>query len=159
MGSLQEALPSSRMSKMRIPNTWLGGPLALAVSWVKKENLLVESTWEGVVTSAHRLLPPDTTSTSFAIADMGSGAYREDVITSRWWDAEARKLLMTAMIGKVKMLCSLLPREDEKTAIKYLKELPDLDMLFALRYRDQDFSREQHAAPPAFRIGVFADEG
>jgi hypothetical protein len=104
-------------------------------------------------------LPPATTSTSFAIADLGSGASREDVITSRWWDAEARKMLITAMIGKVKVLCSLLPREDEKTAIKYLKGRPDLDMLLALHYRDQDFSREQHAAPPAFRIGVFVDEG
>ncbi|PVH69308.1 hypothetical protein DL98DRAFT_541705 [Cadophora sp. DSE1049] len=104
-------------------------------------------------------LLPATTSTSFAIADMGSGASREDVITSRWWDAEARKMLMTAVISKVKVICSLLPREDEKTAIKYLKVLPDLDMLFALHYRDQDFSREQHAATPAFRIGVFVDEG
>ncbi|KAH6704087.1 hypothetical protein BKA61DRAFT_660758 [Leptodontidium sp. MPI-SDFR-AT-0119] len=104
-------------------------------------------------------LPPATSSTSFAIADLGSGASREDVITSRWWDVEARKMLITAMISKVEVLCSLLPREDEKTAIKYLKGRPDLDMLLALHYRDQDFSREQHAAPPAFQIRVFVDEG
>lgn len=46
------------------------------------------------------------------------------------------------MISKVEVLYSLLPREDEKTAIKYLKGRLDLDMLLALYYRDQDFSRE-----------------
>lgn len=65
------------------------------------------------------MLPPAAIYTSFAIADMGSGASREDVITSGWWDTEARRILMTVMIGKVKIICSLLPREDLKTVIKY----------------------------------------
>lgn len=68
-------------------------------------------------------------------------------------------MLITAMISKVKVLCSLLPRENKKTAIKYLKGRPDLDMLLVLYYRDQDFSREQYAAPPVFRIGVFVNKG
>ena len=53
-------------------------------------------------------------------------------------------MLMTATIGKFKVICSFLLPEDEKTAIIYVKVRPDLDMLFA-RIADQDFSREQHA--------------
>jgi hypothetical protein len=49
VGSFEEALPSSCMSKMRITDGWLRGPLALGRILRKRKNLLVESTWEVVV--------------------------------------------------------------------------------------------------------------
>jgi len=45
--------------------------------------------------------------------------------------SKSSEMLITATIGKFKVICSLLPVGDEKTATKHLK-VPDLDMLFAL---------------------------
>lgn len=58
-------------------------------------------------------LSSTTTSTRQAIADMESGASREDVIASKWWKAKAQKILMTtANIGKVEIICIPLPVKD-----------------------------------------------
>jgi len=79
---------------------------------------------------------------------MGSGASREDVIDSKWWEAKAQQILVTTTnIGKVEVICSLIPFEDEKIAIRLLKGRPDLDTLFVLHCRYQDLYKEERAEP------------
>lgn len=41
--------------------------------------------------------------------------------------SKSSEMLMTATIGRFKVICSLRPMEDEKTAIKCLKVRQDLD--------------------------------
>jgi len=90
---------------------------------------------------------------------MGSGASREGVIASKWWEAKAQKMLMTTTnMGKVEVICSLLPVKDEKTAIRLLKARPDLDTLFALHCRYQDLSKEQRVDPSNLAVDFKANE-
>ncbi|TVY17568.1 hypothetical protein LARI1_G004948 [Lachnellula arida] len=70
---------------------------------------------------------------------MGSEISREDVIASKWWEAKARKMLITTTnISKVEGICSLIPFYDETNTIGLLKARPDLEKLFALHCRDQE---------------------
>ena len=90
---------------------------------------------------------------------MGSGPSREDVIVSKWWEAKAQKVLIsTTKPGKVEVICSLLPFEDEKTAIRLLKARTDLDTLFALHCKYQDLSMEQRADPSSLTVDSKANE-
>jgi len=52
---------------------------------------------------------------------MGSGAFHEKMIASKWWETKAQKMLITTTIGKVEVICSLLPLEDGKFVVKLLK--------------------------------------
>jgi hypothetical protein len=68
------------------------------------------------------------------------------MITSEWLEAKSQAILRTSTnIGKVRVICSLLPIQDGKTVIKLLKARPDLDTLFALYCSDQNLSKEQRA--------------
>lgn len=85
-------------------------------------------------------------------------ASSEDVIASRWWEAKAQKMLMTTTnTDKVKVICSLLPVENEEITIRLLKARPDLDTLFALHCGDQDPSKER-ADPLALTVDFKANE-
>jgi hypothetical protein len=84
---------------------------------------------------------------------------REKVIASKWWEAKAQEMLKTTRdIGKVEVAYALLPMEDEKTAIRLLKERPDLDTLCALHCRYQDLSKEQRTDPSKLALDVKANE-
>jgi hypothetical protein len=77
---------------------------------------------------------------------MGSGASREDVIDSKWWEAKAQQMLVTTTkTGKVEVICSLIPFEDERIALGPLKARSDLDTLFTLHYRGQKIPGQQNA--------------
>lgn len=89
---------------------------------------------------------------------MGSGASRENVITSKWWEAKAQKMLMTTTVGKVEVVCSLLPLEDERTVIELLKARPDIDTLFVLHCRDRGLSKEKCADPSDLTVDSKANE-
>jgi hypothetical protein len=89
---------------------------------------------------------------------MGSRASREDVIALKWWEVEARKMVMTNTIGKVEEICSLLPIDDGKTVIELLKARPDLDTIFALHCRYQDLSEQQRADPSTLTVDFKANE-
>lgn len=114
--------------------------LTFSIDLIQELDLL-----EGFEQKNHSPLSPATTSTSFAIVDMRSGASHEGVIASRWWRSKAQKMLRSASIGNVKTICSLLPLEDEKAAIKCLKARSDFNTLFALHCRDRGFSEEKGA--------------
>jgi hypothetical protein len=76
---------------------------------------------------------------------MGAGSSRLD---TRWWEAESQqKLITTTNIGKVEVICSLIPGLDHATIIGHLKSRSDLDTLFALHCRSQNFLMEQPAGP------------
>ncbi|CAM6002783.1 unnamed protein product [Sphagnum balticum] len=91
---------------------------------------------------------PATISTDLIIAEIRSGHSHEKAIASKWWEAKAQEMLRTTTnIGKVEVICSLLPMEDEKSAIRLLEGRPDLDMLFALHCRHQELSKEQRTDP------------
>jgi hypothetical protein len=90
---------------------------------------------------------------------MGSGASREDVIGSKWWEAKAQKMLITTTNpGKVEVICSLLPFEDGKAAVRLLKARPDLDTLFALHCKYQGLCEEQRADPSSLTVDFKANE-
>ncbi|PVH75955.1 hypothetical protein DL98DRAFT_642514 [Cadophora sp. DSE1049] len=108
-------------------------------------DLIQQDLLEDFQQKSYSPLSPATTSTSSAVVDMGSRTSRERVIASMWWRAKAQKMLTSATIGKVQVICSLLPLEDEKTAIKCLKARSDFNTLFALCCRDRGFSQEQCA--------------
>lgn len=64
---------------------------------------------------------------------MGSGASRQELLESRWWEAESlRKLVATTDLGDVEHICSLIPFVDEKLPTARLTARPDLDTLFTL---------------------------
>ena len=78
---------------------------------------------------------------------------------SKRWEAKAHEVLRaTKNTSEVEEICSLLPMEDVVTAIRLLKERPDLDMLFALYCRHQDLSKEQRADPDGLTIDFNAKE-
>ena len=54
---------------------------------------------------------------------MGSEASYEKMIALKWWEARAWKMLITTTIGKVEVICSLLPLENEKSIVKLLKAI------------------------------------
>lgn len=90
---------------------------------------------------------------------MRSRHSQEKVIASKWWEAKAQEMLKTTTtIGKLDVICSLLPVEDEKTAIRLLRARPDLDTLFALNCRYQDLSKEQRADPSTLTVDFKANE-
>jgi len=81
---------------------------------------------------------------------MGSASSR---FVNRWWEAEAqRKVVTTKNIGKVEVICSLIPGVDEVAMVGYLKERSDLDTLF------QNLSRDQHADPSNLSVDFKANE-
>jgi hypothetical protein len=83
----------------------------------------------------------------------------DKVIASKWWEAKAQEMLKsTRHIGQVEVAYSLLPMEDEKTAIRLLKERPDLDTLCALHCRYQDLSKEQRTDPSKLAVDFKANE-
>lgn len=70
------------------------------------------------------------------------------MIDSKWWEAKAQqKLVTTTTTGKVEVICSLIPFEDERIALRLLKARSDLDILFTLHYRGQKIPGEQSVYP------------
>lgn len=64
---------------------------------------------------------------------MGSGASREDVIASKWWEAKAHRMLITTTSTRdVELICALIPFVDEMTLLGLLSRRSDLDTLFTL---------------------------
>ena len=64
---------------------------------------------------------------------MGSGASREAVIDSKWWEAKAKHALKnTTDRCKVKQICLLIPVQDDETLLRSLIERQDLDTLFQI---------------------------
>ncbi|RDL30198.1 Uncharacterized protein BP5553_10476 [Venustampulla echinocandica] len=87
---------------------------------------------------------------------MGSESSR---VETRWWEVKAQqKLRTTTSIGKVEVLCSLVPGVHQATMIRYLKERPDLDTLFALHCGRQSPSTKQHADPSSLTVEMKASE-
>ena len=87
---------------------------------------------------------------------MGSTSSRFE---RRWWEAEAqRKVATTKSIGKVEVICSLIPGVDEMALIDYLKERSDLDTLFALHFKYQNLSGDQREDPSALTVDFKANE-
>ncbi|KAH6672618.1 hypothetical protein B0J14DRAFT_77801 [Halenospora varia] len=87
---------------------------------------------------------------------MGSGSSR---LETRWWEAEAQqKVITTTNIGKVEVICSLIPGLDGTTMIGHLKARSDLDTLFALHCRTQNLPTEQPADPSDLTADVKANE-
>ena len=81
---------------------------------------------------------------------MGSASSR---FANRWWEAEAqRKVVTTKNIGRVEVICSLIPGVDEVAIVGYLKERSDLDTLF------QNLSRDQHEGPSNLSVDFKANE-
>lgn len=90
---------------------------------------------------------------------MGSGPSRQNVIDSRWWETKAQKMLIsTTHPGRVKAICSLLPFEDERTAVQLLKARPDLDTLFTLHFKHQDLCMEHRIDPSNLTADFKANE-
>jgi hypothetical protein len=64
---------------------------------------------------------------------MGAGASRQDVVDSKWWEAEAHRMLITTTsIRNVELISTLIPFIDETTLLGLLSRRSDLDTLFTL---------------------------
>jgi hypothetical protein len=90
--------------------------------------------------------------------NMGSGASREGVIDSKWWEAKAyRMLITTASTRDVELICSLIPFTDETTLLGLLKGRSDLDTLFILHCK-QNVPEQQSGDPSKFTDELKAQE-
>jgi hypothetical protein len=89
---------------------------------------------------------------------MGSGASREGVIDSKWWEAKAyRMLITTTTTGEVELICSLIPFIDETTLLGLLSRRSDLDTLFIL-HCTQNGPEQQSGDPSKLTDDIKAQE-
>jgi hypothetical protein len=89
---------------------------------------------------------------------MGSGASRQDVIDSKWWEAKAQQMVTTTTdTGKVKVICSLIPFMDEAILLGLLMGRSDLDTLFTLHCK-QNIPLQQSGDPSKLTDDIKAQE-